>query len=310
MNDESQALQKRIRDPRQLGEIARELRKTVLKMVHRAGSGHIGGSLSCIDMLTCLYFGEMRYYPFRADWPARDRFVLSKGHAAPALYAILARSGYIASHDLLQLRRIDSILQGHPDSRRCPGVEASTGSLGQGLSVAHGMALAIRDQAIPPRVYVLLGDGELQEGQVWEAAMSVGHYRTHNLCALIDANGLQLDGAVRDIKNVEPIGDKFTAFGWNTIEIDGHDIQSILDALDQARGYEEGPTVIVARTVKGKGVSLFENNVAWHGKVPNDEQLRIALEEPTDAWLVETGAHVTDAELLVGLSAIPQILHG
>nr|VFJ75500.1 MAG: transketolase subunit A [Candidatus Kentron sp. FW] len=279
MNDESRALRKRIRDPRQLDKIAGELRKTVLRMIHHAGSGHTGGSLSCIDMLTCLYFGEMRHYPFRADWPARDRFVLSKGHAVPALYAILAWSGYIATHDLLQLRNLDSILQGHPDSRRCPGIEASTGSLGQGLSVAHGMALAIRDQSEPPRVYVLLGDGELQEGQVWEAAMSAGHYRTHNLCALIDANGLQLDGPVRDIMNVEPISDKFAAFGWNVIDIDGHDMQGILQALEQARDHRDGPTVIVARTIKGKGVSLFENKPGWHGKVPNDEQLRIALEE-------------------------------
>nr|VFK39182.1 MAG: transketolase [Candidatus Kentron sp. TC]VFK40236.1 MAG: transketolase subunit A [Candidatus Kentron sp. TC]VFK54932.1 MAG: transketolase [Candidatus Kentron sp. TC] len=279
MNDESRALRKRIRNPGQLGEIARELRKTILRMIHHAGSGHVGGSLSCIDVLTCLYFSEMRHYPFRADWPARDRFVLSKGHAAPALYAILARSGYIASHDLSQLRSLDSILQGHPDSRRCPGIEASTGSLGQGLSIAHGMALAIRDRPESPRVYVLLGDGELQEGQVWEAAMSAGHYQTRNLCALIDANGLQLDGAVHDIKNVEPIGDKFSAFGWNTIDIDGHDMQAILQSLDRARGYRNRPTVIIARTIKGKGVSLFENDAKWHGKVPDEEQLRIALEE-------------------------------
>nr|VFJ48543.1 MAG: transketolase subunit A [Candidatus Kentron sp. DK] len=275
----SQAFPKRTRDPKMLAELARELRRTILTMVHRAGSGHIGGSLSCIDMLACLYFGEMRHYPFRADWPARDRFVLSKGHAAPALYAILARCGYIANSDLLHLRSLGSILQGHPDSRRCPGVEASSGSLGQGLSIAHGMALAIRGQSMSPRVYVLLGDGELQEGQVWEAAMSAGHYRTHNLCALIDANGLQLDGAVRDIMNVDPIGDKFTAFGWNAIDIDGHDIEQIFRALDEARECRDRPTVIVARTVKGKGVSLFENDAAWHGKVPTDEQLRLALEE-------------------------------
>ncbi|MBT8420562.1 MAG: transketolase [Gammaproteobacteria bacterium] len=276
---QSQPLPKRIRDPDKLCELARELRVTILTMIHRAGSGHIGGSLSCTDILTCLYFGEMRHYPFRADWPARDRFVLSKGHAAPALYAILARCGYITSQDLLHLRRLESILQGHPDSRRCPGVEASSGSLGQGLSIAHGMALAIRNQPMSPRVYVLLGDGELQEGQIWEAAMSAGHYRTHNLCAIVDANGLQLDGPVRDIMNVEPIDDKFTAFGWNAIDIDGHDTQQIFQALDEARDCQDRPTVIVARTVKGKGVSLFENKVAWHGKVPNDEQLRLALEE-------------------------------
>nr|VFJ58325.1 MAG: transketolase [Candidatus Kentron sp. FM]VFJ73580.1 MAG: transketolase [Candidatus Kentron sp. FM]VFK20602.1 MAG: transketolase [Candidatus Kentron sp. FM] len=279
MNGESQTFPKRIRDPRKLSVLARELRKTILTMIHHAGSGHIGGSLSCIDILTCLYFGEMRHYPFRADWPARDRFVLSKGHAAPALYAILARCGYITNHDLLHLRRLESILQGHPDSRRCPGVEASSGSLGQGLSIAHGMALAIGGQPIPPRVYVLLGDGELQEGQIWEAAMSAGHYRTHNLCALIDANGLQLDGPVGDIMNVEPVGDKFEAFGWNAIDIDGHDSREIFQALDEARNCQDRPTVIVARTVKGKGISFIENKAEWHGKVPNDEQLRLALEE-------------------------------
>ncbi|VFM95373.1 MAG: transketolase subunit A [Candidatus Kentron sp. G] len=279
MNGESQTFPKRIRDPRKLSGLASELRRTILTMIHRAGSGHIGGSLSCIDILTCLYFGEMRHYPFRADWPARDRFVLSKGHAAPALYAILARCGYITNQDLLHLRRLESILQGHPDSRRCPGIEASSGSLGQGLSIAHGMALAIGGQPAPPRVYVLLGDGELQEGQIWEAAMSAGHYRTHNLCALVDANGLQLDGSVRDIMNVEPIGDKFEAFGWNAIDIDGHDNRKIFQALDEARNCQDRPTVIVARTVKGKGVSFIENKAEWHGKVPNDEQLRLALEE-------------------------------
>lgn len=270
---------KRIRDADALGDLARRLRATILTMVHRAGSGHIGGSLSCIDILTCLYFGEMRHYPFRADWPERDRFVLSKGHAAPALYAILARCGYITNQDLLHLRRLESILQGHPDSRRCPGVEASSGSLGQGLSIAHGMALAVRNQSIVPRVYVLLGDGELQEGQIWEAAMSAGHFRTGNLCALVDANGLQLDGPVRQIMNVEPIGDKFKAFGWNAIDIDGHDMEQIFRALDEARACRDQPTVIVARTVKGKGVSLFENKAAWHGKIPSDDQLRLALEE-------------------------------
>nr|VFK00855.1 MAG: transketolase subunit A [Candidatus Kentron sp. H]VFK00879.1 MAG: transketolase subunit A [Candidatus Kentron sp. H]VFK04764.1 MAG: transketolase subunit A [Candidatus Kentron sp. H] len=279
MTDESRVFPKRIRDPRKLGELARELRGTILTMIHHAGSGHIGGSLSCIDILACLYFSEMRHYPFRADWPARDRFILSKGHAAPALYAVLARCGYITNQDLLHLRHLEGILQGHPDSRRCPGIEASSGSLGQGLSIAHGMALAIRNRPTPPRVYVLLGDGELQEGQVWEAAMSAGHYRTHNLCALVDANGLQLDGAVRDIMNVEPIGDKFAAFGWNTMDIDGHDMEKILQALGEARGCQDRPTAIVARTVKGKGVSFIENQAAWHGKVPSDEQFQLALEE-------------------------------
>jgi transketolase len=269
----------RIHDPDQLRQLARELRGVILRMLHHAQSGHTGSSLSCIDLLVALYFAEMRHYSFRADWPGRDRFVLSKGHAAPALYAVLQRCGYITADSLLRLRQLESILQGHPDSRRCPGVEASTGSLGHGLSIAHGMALVLRGEENGPRVYALLGDGELQEGQIWEAAMSAGHYRTANLCAIVDANRLQIDGAVMTIKNVEPIPDKFTAFGWNAIEIEGHDMEQILDALRQARQHPGGPTVIVARTVKGKGVSIFENKVEWHGKAPSGEELALALRE-------------------------------
>jgi len=267
----------RTRDPEQLRAIARELRVSILRTIHHAASGHTGSSLSCIDLLTCLYFAELRHYPFQPDWPERDRFVLSKGHAAPALYAVLHRWGYITSEDLAQLRQLASITQGHPDSRRCPGVEASTGSLGQGLSVAHGMALALRGQ--PQRVYVLLGDGELQEGQIWEAAMSAAHFRSANLCAIVDANRLQIDGLVAEIMNVEPIAAKFVAFGWNALEIDGHDVEQILRALEQARATTDKPTVIVARTIKGKGVSIFENKVEWHGKAPNAAQLERALRE-------------------------------
>ncbi|MBK8479774.1 MAG: transketolase [Proteobacteria bacterium] len=267
----------RTRDPEQLRAIARELRVSILRTIHQAKSGHTGSSLSCIDLLTCLYFAEMRHYPFQSDWPGRDRFVLSKGHAAPALYAVLHRWGYITSHDLARLRQLESITQGHPDSRRCPGVEASTGSLGQGLSVGHGMALALRGQA--QRVYVLLGDGELQEGQIWEAAMSAAHFRSAGLCAIVDANRLQIDGAVAKIMNVEPIAAKFIAFGWKALEIDGHDIEQILGALDQSRANTETPTVIVARTIKGKGVSLFEDKVEWHGRAPNAAELALALGE-------------------------------
>lgn len=236
-----------------------------------------------MDLLTCLYFAEMNHHPFQPDWPDRDRFVLSKGHAAPALYAVLQRCGYITSHDLDRLRQLESILQGHPDSRRCPGIEASTGSLGQGLSIAHGLALALRGRG--PRAFVLLGDGELQEGQIWEAAMSAAHYRSDNLCAIVDANRLQIDGVVDQIKRVEPIAEKFAAFGWHTVEINGHAIPQILDALDQARKMKERPTAIIAHTVKGKGVSIFENKAEWHGKAPNDHQLRqalIELGEPPD----------------------------
>jgi transketolase len=251
----------RSRDPVELREIARQVRISVLKMIHRAKSGHTGSSLSCVDILTCLFFSEMRHLPFEPSWSGRDRFILSKGHAAPALYAILHRCGYITQRDLDRLRQLSSILQGHPDSRRCPGVEASTGSLGQGLSMAHGMALALRDQPGPPRIYVLLGDGELQEGQVWEAAMSTAHYKTANLCAFVDANGLQIDGPVDRIKRVDPLRDKFAAFGWNTHEIDGHDVEQILGALSEARACADRPTMVIARTTKGKGVSLFENKV-------------------------------------------------
>ena len=267
------------RDPDQLRELARELRVSILRMIHRARSGHTGSSLSCVEILVALYFAEMRHFPFEPHWPDRDRFVLSKGHAAPALYAVLHRTGYITKKDLQRLRELSSILQGHPDSRRCPGVEASTGSLGQGLSIAHGMALALRDNPAHPRVYALLGDGELQEGQNWEAAMSAAHYRSANLCAIVDANGLQIDGEVNRIKRVEPLVDKFAAFGWNAFELDGHDLPALLAGLGQARACEDRPSVLVARTVKGKGVSFCENQVKWHGKAPNDDELARALRE-------------------------------
>lgn len=268
-----------IRDPKILAQIANQLRITTLEMIHNAKSGHTGGSLSCMDILVALYFAEMRHNSSRPDWEDRDRFVLSKGHAAPALYAVLYGCGYITEKDLTRLRQLESILQGHPDSKRCPGVEASTGSLGQGLSIANGMALALRDRAVKPRVYVLMGDGEMQEGQIWEAAMSAAHYKSANLCGILDANGLQIDGPVKEIMNVAPLADKFLSFGWNTLEIDGHNIQLILDAFNQARSCLDKPTMIIANTIKGKGVSIFENKVEWHGKAPNAEQLKQALQE-------------------------------
>jgi transketolase len=269
----------RICDVDELCEIARQVRVSIVRMIHKARSGHTGSSLSCADILSCLYFGEMRHFAIRPDWSGRDRLVLSKGHAAPALYAVLYRSGYITQSDLDRLRSLSSILQGHPDSRRCPGVEASTGSLGQGLSIAHGMALALRGEPNAPRVYAVLGDGELQEGQVWEAAMSAAHYRTANLCAFVDANGLQIDGRVDNIMRVQPVAAKFESFGWHALEIDGHDMAAILGALEKARAVDDRPTVIVARTVKGKGVSRFEDKVEWHGKAPSDDDLAFALRE-------------------------------
>jgi transketolase len=288
--------QRKIQDPFELAEIARQLRVATLRMIHNAKSGHTGSSLSCLDILTCLYFAEMQQVPFNPDWSGRDRFVLSKGHAAPALYAVLHRLGYITSRDMTRLRELESILQGHPDSRRCPGVEASTGSLGQGLSIAHGMALALRSDNTEcqkaenpedpktgvrrcPRVYALLGDGELQEGQIWEAAMSAAHYKSANLCAIVDKNRLQIDGHVADIMSVDPVAQKFEAFGWYAVEVDGHDIPQLLDALEKARIRTGQPSVIVAHTTKGKGVSLFENKVEWHGRAPNDDELALALDE-------------------------------
>lgn len=268
MNDTVQALT----------EKARRLRVDVVKTLHRSRSGHTGGSLSAIDMITALYFHKMRHRPEEPSWPDRDRFVLCKGHAAPAQYVALAEAGYFPKEDLMMLRRLGSHLQGHPDSKATPGVEVCTGSLGQGLSMANGMALAMKLDGRASRVYALLGDGELQEGQVWEAAMAAPHYRLDNLCALVDCNGLQIDGEVAKVMNVAPVADKFRAFGWHVLEIDGHDMAAVLHALDQAETLTGAPTVVVAGTVKGKGVSFFENKASYHGVTPSDEELPRALE--------------------------------
>lgn len=260
-----------------LEETARNLRVSIVKTLHKSQSGHTGGSLSAIDMITALYFHKMRHNPENPQWKARDRFVLSKGHAAPAQYVALAEAGYFPREDLMMLRRLGSHLQGHPDSKGTPGVEVCTGSLGQGLSMANGMALGLRLDGSDSRVYALLGDGELQEGQVWEAAMAAAHYRLDNLCALIDLNGLQIDGEVARVMNVSPVADKFKAFGWHVIEIDGHDMAAILGALDKAQEVKGKPVAIVAATVKGKGVSIFEHKASYHGVAPNDEELNLAL---------------------------------
>ncbi|WP_306536076.1 transketolase [Geobacter sp.] len=262
----------------QLQEKARLLRVDIVKALHKSQSGHTGGSLSAIDMVAALYFHVMKHDPADPSWPGRDRFVLCKGHAAPALYVALAEAGYFPKEDLMTLRRLGSHLQGHPDSKQTPGVEVCTGSLGQGLSMANGMALGLRLDGSGSRVYALLGDGELQEGQVWEAAMAAGHYKLDNLCALVDVNRLQIDGEVAKVMAVEPITDKFRAFGWNVIDIDGHDMGAIVAALGEAATAKGKPTVIVARTVKGKGVSFFENKASYHGVAPSDEELPKALE--------------------------------
>lgn len=262
----------------QLQEKARQLRVDIVKALHKSQSGHTGGSLSAIDMVAALYFHTMKHNPADPAWPERDRFVLCKGHAAPALYVALAEAGYFPKEDLMTLRRLGSHLQGHPDSKQTPGVEVCTGSLGQGLSMANGMALGLRLDGSASRVYALLGDGELQEGQVWEAAMAAGHYKLDNLCALVDVNRLQIDGEVAKVMDVEPVTDKFRAFGWNVIDIDGHDMGAIVAALGEAAAAKGKPTAIVARTVKGKGVSFFENKASYHGVAPSDEELPKAME--------------------------------
>jgi transketolase len=264
----------------QLQDIARELRIESLRMIHAAGSGHPGGSLSSAEIVACLYFRMLRHQPGKPDDPARDRFVLSKGHCVPVVYAALARAGSIPRDELRTLRHIGSRLQGHPDHVRLPYIEAATGSLGQGLSVAVGMALAERlDRQNDYRTYCLLGDGEMQSGQIWEAAMSAGKFRVAKLCAIVDCNKVQLDGHVASTVDVEPLAAKFDAFGWHVLDVDGHSIEALLDAFEAARLESSRPTAILARTVKGKGVSFMEDTHAWHGKAPSSEELERAIAE-------------------------------
>lgn len=264
---------------KQMQEIAVEIRKYIIKMTSNANSGHPGGSLSAVEILTSLYFEIMRIDPQNPEWEDRDRFVLSKGHASPVLYSTLACKGYFDEKELLRFRKIDSMLQGHPDMKGTPGVDMSTGSLGQGLAVANGMAIAGKLDNRHYKVYVLLGDGEVQEGMVWEAAMASSHYKLDNLTAFLDHNGLQIDGANRDVMNVEPLKEKWEAFGWHVIEIDGHNYGQILEAVRNAKEIKGKPTMIIAKTVKGKGVSYMENIADWHGKAPDEEQAKAALEE-------------------------------
>ena len=262
---------------RRLQEQARLLRIDILSMIAAAGSGHPGGSLSLVEIFTALYFKIMTLDPRRPGAEDRDRLVLSKGHAAPVLYAALASRGFFPRDTLSTLRRLGSPLQGHPARHCLPGVEVSTGSLGQGLSVANGMALAGKLDGAPWRVYVVLGDGECQEGQVWEAAMTSSHYRLDNLTAFLDYNGLQIDGPTDQVKNLEPLADKWCSFGWNVLSIDGHSFPEILAAVEEAHCRRGQPTMIIAETVKGKGVPFMENRVEWHGVAPNREQLKEAL---------------------------------
>lgn len=262
-----------------LEERAKIIRRYVIKMLAKAGSGHPGGSLSAVDLLVVLFYNKMRHNPQQPKWQDRDRFVLSKGHGCPALYAILADMGYFSVDKLETLRQFGSILQGHPCMKTTPGIEISGGSLGQGLSVGLGIALAAKLDKKDYRTYVMLGDGEIEEGQIWEAAMAASHYKAENLCAILDQNELQIDGFIHDVMSSHPIPAKWRSFGWHVIEINGHDYKAIIDAYSEAEKIKGRPTIIVAKTVKGKGVSFMENQVDWHGKAPTKEEAEKALAE-------------------------------
>jgi transketolase len=263
----------------ELQTIAKRVRRDIIEMIGDAGSGHPGGSLSAVEIVVQLYFDFMRLDPKNPKWPLRDRFILSKGHAAPVLYSVMAEAGFTPKDQLNTLRKLGSIYQGHPDVRFLPALEASTGSLGEGLSLGLGMGLADRLDGRPNRTYVMLGDGETQEGQIWESAMSGPFHKVDNVVAIVDYNGIQLDGFVKDIMDVAPLADKWRAFNWHTIEINGHDFRAIRQALEEAQATKGRPTCIVAHTVKGKGVSFMENNPKFHGTAPTPAEVQLALQE-------------------------------
>jgi len=269
----------KIEDIKKLEEIAKRLRVKVVKMIGKSGFGHAGGSMSIAELLTCLYFYEMRYDPKNPAWEERDRFVLSKGHAAPIFYAVLSEAGFIPEDILLTIHHPDSPLQCHPDMRLCPGVEVSTGALGQGLSIAVGMALGAKMRKKSFRVYTLMGDGEIQEGQVWEAAMSASKFKLDNLVGIVDYNKLELSGRVEEVMPLEPLYEKWISFGWHVIEINGHSFTQIMNALNMAKNIKEKPTLIIAHTVKGCGVSFMEDKVEWHAVSMTEEQVENALRE-------------------------------
>lgn len=262
-----------------LEEKSKNVRKNIVEMIYKAQSGHPGGALSITDILVTLYFKEMNVDPQNPKTENRDRFVLSKGHASAGLYAVLAERGFFKKEELSNFRKMNSILQGHPDMKKIPGVDMSSGSLGQGLSIANGMAIAGKLDKKDYRVYCILGDGELGEGQVWEAAMASAHYKLDNLCVIVDNNNLQIDGEISNVMNSYPIDEKFEKFGFNVINIDGHNFKEIIEAFEKARKVDGKPTAIIAKTVKGKGISFMENNAGWHGKAPNDEQYSQAIKE-------------------------------
>jgi len=257
---------------------AKEVRRLIIQMLAKAGSGHPGGSLSAADLITALFFNVLRFNAKDPQWPDRDRFHMSKGHCCPLWYALLAQVGYFPKEELLNLRKLGSFLQGHPD-RKTPGVESASGSLGQGLSIALGMSLAAKIDKKDYRVYVLMGDGEVQEGNIWEAAMACSHFGCSNICAILDSNGCQIDGKCEDIMGLEPLVAKWQAFGWHVIEINGHDMAQILSAYEEAKKIKDKPTIIIARTLKGKGISFMEGVVDFHGRAPTQEEAQRALKE-------------------------------
>lgn len=269
----------KIENIEELKEISKKVRISIIEQVYNAKSGHPGGSLSCADILTVLYFNQMNINEKEPKAPLRDRFVLSKGHCAPALYGTLAERGFFEKEKLKEFRKIDGNLQGHPDMNKVPGVDISTGSLGQGLSVANGMALSSKLNHDGYRVYCLLGDGEIEEGQVWEAAMTASKYQLDNLCAIVDYNGLQIDGKVEEVKALDNLEGKFKSFGFNTIVVDGNNMEQLIDAFETAKLTKEKPTMIIAKTIKGKGVSFMEGKAEWHGKAPNEEEFKQAIQE-------------------------------
>ncbi len=263
----------------ELEKKAKTIRKGIIEAVYEAKSGHPGGSLSIADILTVLYFNELKIDENNPNWEERDRVILSKGHCSPALYSALANKGFFKVEDLKTFRKIDSYLQGHPDKNKVPGVDMTTGSLGQGLSIANGIALMGKLQNKNYRVYAILGDGEIEEGQIWEAAMTSNKYKLDNLCVIIDNNNLQIDGSIEEVMSSYPIDEKFKSFGFQIINIDGHNIQEIMDAFEVAKNVKNKPTCIIAKTIKGKGISFMENRVEWHGKAPTEEQYKIAMKE-------------------------------
>lgn len=263
----------------ELEKMAKEIRKGILEEVYTAQSGHPGGSLSIADILTVLYFNQLKIDEKNPEWSERDRCILSKGHCSPALYSCLAHRGFFPVEDLKTFRNINSYLQGHPDMKKIPGVDMTTGSLGQGLSAAVGMAISGKMDKKDYKVYCILGDGEIEEGQIWEAAMSANKYKLDNLCVIVDNNNLQIDGTIEEVMSPYPIDEKFRSFGFEIIKIDGHNIQEIIDAFEVAKNIKDKPVCIIAKTVKGKGISFMENQVGWHGKAPNEEQYKLAVEE-------------------------------